>query len=614
MHSDGMEVIMNYKYLGDPCRNFCILASIQIMDPRDGQEKIILSDFVSGGTGRLIFIDIQSGNGESVALPGDEGAWALLSINNEKLLVGTCGLKGYLHCLDLKSRTWAEPLRDGDETYIWNLVPGSDGMVYGGTYPGCVLFRYDPGKHTLENMGRMSPYENNQYSRNVFGNAPGRIFTNCGFDKPHTSMYDLSTCRVKTFGKEGASIKEVNKDFVCTVTDDEVDFYDPVTLEPISVTLSLSHLKSQRYHDNTPISEFINKYLNPEKDARIPREIGYVLAFDNGDKAGVRGQEYFYMRKEDTKLKLLPIPTEAPPTQILTITSAKDGKIWGSSNFGQTIFSFDPADGTWWNSAAVCNRGGEVYGIRVIDGKVFMAAYAGGDHVVYDPSMPWNQINNINPITIEQAGPDLIRPHGKSVVGPDGAFWTGWTAKYGVYGGGLSRIDPQSYDMKLWYDPIPGQGIESLAAGEKYLYFTTSGRGNGLKTKAGTFCLGVCDTEGKLVHKLEFPEGSEPGCVEIAGDYGSVCLNDELIIFNSVSFDFIRRIKLPCACTCLIKQNDERLLVFCENKLFTVVLLEGGLKLAAELPGPVKTATVTANGEIFFAINEHLYKLYAFTC
>jgi hypothetical protein len=58
---------------------------------------------------------------------------------NEKLLIGTCGTYEYLHCLDLATREWAEPLRDEKESYIWNLCVGSDGLVYGGTYPGCVL-------------------------------------------------------------------------------------------------------------------------------------------------------------------------------------------------------------------------------------------------------------------------------------------------------------------------------------------------------------------------------------------------------------------------------------------------------------------------------------------
>jgi hypothetical protein len=48
-----------------------------------------------------------------------------LNLNNENLLVGSCPSYGYLHSLDLKTRTWAEPLKDEKEQYIWNLTLGS---------------------------------------------------------------------------------------------------------------------------------------------------------------------------------------------------------------------------------------------------------------------------------------------------------------------------------------------------------------------------------------------------------------------------------------------------------------------------------------------------------
>ena len=61
--------------------------------------------------------------------------------------MGTCSNFGYVHAFDLKSRKWLEPLRDKDERYVWNMTLGSDGKIYGGTWPGCVLFQYDPEKH-----------------------------------------------------------------------------------------------------------------------------------------------------------------------------------------------------------------------------------------------------------------------------------------------------------------------------------------------------------------------------------------------------------------------------------------------------------------------------------
>ena len=95
---------MTYQRIGDPCRNFNILGSTTLIDPVDGREKVVLSNFAAGGTGNLIFLDPDTGEGEAIPLPGDEGAWAVLNLDNETLLVGTCPRSGYLHRLDLASR------------------------------------------------------------------------------------------------------------------------------------------------------------------------------------------------------------------------------------------------------------------------------------------------------------------------------------------------------------------------------------------------------------------------------------------------------------------------------------------------------------------------------
>ncbi|NSW89460.1 MAG: hypothetical protein HPY74_02060 [Firmicutes bacterium] len=589
---------MQYRYLGNPCRNFCFLGAIKINDPKDGREKVVLSSFVSGETGGLVFIDTESREGEWIELPGDEGAWALFLYNNEKLLVGTCGTRGYLHCLDLKSRTWAEPLRDENETYIWNLVQGSDGMVYGGTYPGCVLLRYNPQKHILENLGKVSEHEGNMYSRMVYGDVPGKIFINCGMKKSHVAAWDIETCTVKEFGKEGAIIKEANADFVCTETRGELDFYHPYTLEPLCKDTYASKLEKLLKDRNIT-------------DDRIPSDkgIGRMLKLKEGKLFGIRGQEYFILNKNDRHLKLERIPVEAPATGILTITSDPYNRIWGSSNFGQTIFCYNTDDGKYWNSSTVTNNGGEVYGMRWAEGKLFMSCYAGGDHVVYDPEKPWDQINNINPKTLKSVAPELIRPHAKSIIGPDGAFWTGWTARYGVYGGGLSRVDTGTLEVDSWYDPVPGQNIESLAAGDKYLYFTTNGWGNGLPEKVEPFYLCVWDTNGRIVWKMKFSEGEKPGKIGIIGSYGLISINDEIRVFDCRSMEFINTIKVGGHCSCIIEYNEDIAAVFCGKDMYFINPANSKMEHAIELPGYVGTATIGPKGEIYFACKTKLYKV-----
>ena len=65
----------------------------------------------------------------------------------------------------------------------------------------------------------------------------------------------------------------------------------------------------------------------------------------------------------------------------MTLTAA-NGAIWGSCEFGQTIFRYDPQTGESENSCGVTNAGGEVYGMVPLDGKLYLSSYAGGDHIV----------------------------------------------------------------------------------------------------------------------------------------------------------------------------------------------------------------------------------------
>jgi hypothetical protein len=597
---------VKYEYLCDPCRNFCILGAITIRDPKDDREKVVLSSFFSGGTGGLVFIDPETQLGEWIELPGDEGAWALLSLDDKKLLVGTCGLKGYLHCLDLTSRTWAEPLRNENETYIWNLVQGSDGMVYGGTWPGCVLLQYDPEKHVLKNMGKMSRHSGNMYSRTVWS-VRNYIFINCGMEKPHITIWSIDTGNVKPFGKKGAQIIEIDSNYICTKTNGKLDFYDIKTFEHIENNLDIQKDEINQNRNNKTYQKIL-----------FDKGIGKILKLKDDRIFGIRGQEYFivdtgsddsFTYGNGAALSLRKIPVDAPATGILTITSDNDECIWGSSNFGQTIFCYNTKSGEYFNTPAVCNNGGEVYGIRCINNKIFMTCYAGGDHVVYDPKKPWDQINNVNPKTLRSVAPELIRPGAKSIIGPDGALWTGWTAKYGVYGGGISRVDPDTYNVTEWKNLVPGQSIRSIASGGKNLYFTTSGTGNGLPEKVEPLFLGMMNTEGKLIWKKEYIKGQKLGLVETVGKFGILNVDNEIEIFDCNNMEFINSIKMKAPCSCIIKYSEDKAALFCDKKLYFLKPAEGRLEYIADLPGDVGTAVIDPKGHLYFAYKSGLYRI-----
>src|SRR5205823_6596050 len=127
----------------------------------------------------------------------------------------------------------------------------------------------------------------------------------------------------------------------------------------------------------------------------------------------------------------------------------------------------------------------------------------------FDPDAPWDQMGGKNPHTIASVAPGYIRPIAGVVLGPDGQLYSGWEAKYGVYGGAVAITDPASGKTQTIENPLGEQAVSGVAIGE-FLYVGTSLDGNGLPHKSGEFArFGVLDkTTHKVLFKHEFPGAS----------------------------------------------------------------------------------------------------------
>lgn len=577
------------ELLGTPCRAFNILSILALDDPRDGRRKVVLSNFVAGATGSLIFVDTESGAGETVPLPADQGAWALHLLEPNTLLVGTCPEAGFLHRLDLATRSWAEPLRCDGVSYIWQLCAGSDGMIYGGTYPGCFLLRYDPAQHRLENLGPASEHEKNWYSRRVFGEVPGKILVECGMASRHLSYYDVDDGAFRRFGDDGATVDRITRHMLRLDTPAGPRCY--------------------RLPELTPLASDCSGAFPQEPSPPYPGT-SRAVAVDEKRTFFLRGQSYCIGDGgRSRRPTLVPIPAARPPTRIHTLAAGADGRVWGSCGFGQTIFSYDPLTGEEWNSDVVCNAGGEVYGMVWSDGRLFLTAYAGGDHMVYDPREPWNQLDNRNPRTLESVAPEYIRPETGSVLGPDGGIWTGWLAKYGTYGGCLTRVDPETLELHRWDKPVPGQGLSRIAADHRFLYFTTGAHANGLPPATGPFHLLVWHPDGSQHAALVLPEGTLVRSMVAVGGMLVASVGSELLVFDPEDIGAYDSVSLPEAVELLVTIGDGTALAFGTKRVFSV---DPQARTATDIgssPGRVRTGTVAPGGTVYGACGLELYRM-----
>src|SRR5690606_14994849 len=99
-----------------------------------------------------------------------------------------------------------------NQKVVWDLVAGKDGKIYGGTYPGCQVFEYDP-KTGFRDVGMGAVQQGEDYVRSVvFDTKTNKVYAGVGShaglveidlkssvksqllaeeDKHHEFMYDM---------------------------------------------------------------------------------------------------------------------------------------------------------------------------------------------------------------------------------------------------------------------------------------------------------------------------------------------------------------------------------------------------------------------------------------
>jgi hypothetical protein len=406
------------------------------------------------------------------------------------------------------------------ESYLWTFALGSDGRVYGGTYPGGKLGALDLETLALEDLG--APAEPNLYLRHTSALPDGRIFCQFGFEQPVTMLFDPAT---KQFSRAPEALQSVaqgvswNGFFLAGDRAYRMPDLAEVVLPPFaappaeggpwSVDLPLSDDRTLALRQGSAI--YRCRAGETELTRLVDLPLGNLALYalnDRGEIFGVRGQEYVLLRPGETALNLRPIPDDCAPRATHFLRVDAEERVWGGPTFGQTLFYHETRTGETVNTRTVSDYGGEVYDVAVIEGICYAVAYAGGEIIRFDPNAAWDQIRHRNPQTLATVAPEYIRPAAGVTVGPDGCLYSGWWAKYGVYGGAVARTDLRNGQTEILIDPLGPQGISGLAVLEEIALIGTTTSANGLPKQAGTSAqLGVYDLrERKARYSHSFPD------------------------------------------------------------------------------------------------------------
>lgn len=494
-----------------------------VRDRSTNREVLVLANTNEDAGMELLFVDFARSAGRAYRAPAGQGAWALNEVSGDRLIVGTY-YDGTFMVFDLNKMKFVKAVPFPGESYIWNFEVGSDGRVYGGTYPGGKLGALDLSTYSVEDCGAPAPP--NHYLRLVSALPDGRILCYFMFDKWTSIIYDPST---KQFGPMPEKLKGVKGAGVSwggfylsgsyafdAGSLDRVDPY-PFPTPPADkggwgIVPYITTPDMLFYQQGQAIYRLPKGASQASLIADMDLKGGRLIAATSkGNVLGVRGQDYFIISQGDSKLDLKPIPVESSPRPIMFLRTDPNGRLWGGPEFGQTLFYTYPATGKTVNTGAICDAGGEVYDAAFAGGKVYAAAYSGGNIVQYDPQAPWDQFGNVNPKTIASlSAKGYIRPTGGITPGTDGKLYSGWMASYGKYGGAVAITDPATGDTELIENPLGEQAINSVAVAGTRLYVGTNLGANGLPSKTGEPAwFGVIDlTTRKVDFKRDFPDAS----------------------------------------------------------------------------------------------------------
>ena len=493
------------KMVATPCRVVNAIGNKMIYQPPGLDHPVLVfNSCTPGEVGSAIFVDYIKGTSTVIPMPTGAGGWDIIETSPGKLLFESLSPLS-LVTIDTTNGNYkvVSNVPVPESTYAWRFAKGPDGIIYFGSYPTCHAYSYNPKTQKVEDLGYIGP-EGNLYVRHVAVDDRGFLVCSLSVSKPNIVAYNLKT-KEQTIVAPGhaTSLNEVGGRVYATL-DGQLQEFDATTMKFVPVT-SPTPPKDLQWkallYTSTPqkmvlLASDSTWYLcEPGKAPKAVWDLslkgGSIIGVDSDNKVlGMRGQEYFAAAPLAKEVNFKAIADKPVPVGIHFITADPKGGVTGGPSFGQTLFRYDAARNLEQNTGQVADGGGEVYDGVWKEGKFYYVAYSGGYLGEWNPDEPWDQIHNVNPKILQQYNTDewgsLIRPIGGDVIGPGGKIYTGWSAKYGKAGGGLTEFDTKTGKSRVWTNEIfaDAMSVGKIAADSKYIYGVTSNGFSGITPPA----------------------------------------------------------------------------------------------------------------------------------
>lgn len=489
---------MAEKHLGTPVHTVAVAAAGY--DP-EGAERPKVYAVSSGKTATLYVIDVQTGRIlQSAELEGTTHTWGVAVAPDGAVYMSSS--QGYLHRWrpgEDKAENLGKPIPG--ESFVWRLACDEQGRIYGGTYDGGKVFRYDPVEGIFRDYGRMTDSE--KYARSIAAGG-GAIYVGVGTQRARLYEVDAESGAKREIPfpegyEKDQTVYDVTKVgewlFARTVPSNTLHVYDLQAKRwtdaisdasgldvscPSPDSGKLYLVRGNRLHSYDPETK---ELAATDISVQGAKDFGWVR-LEEADYPGwslvsakTNGDFWLY-NPQSGHCRHVEVNVPGQPNKAQTLTLSSDGTLWVGGFFSGGFAKYDPVS----ERLTEYRTFGQQEGMVEFKGSIYAGVYPGARIYRYDPKAEYRA--DVNPIKLFALN-DRYQDRPFAMVAAGDALAIGTVPYYGQHGGALTLYDPDTGKIDVYRHIAGNQSVVCLAYREGILYGGTSIHG-GLGTEPET--------------------------------------------------------------------------------------------------------------------------------
>lgn len=447
---------------------------------KDKRGNEYLFTVLRGIPARMLGYELKTGKKILEAeLTGTDGSWDM-TLSSDNTLYATGNGHIYAYKLgDAKPTPLA--LTNLDQKVVWDLHPAEDGIIYGGTYPDGLVFKYHPkAGFEVVSDGPLHPGEN--YVRGlVYNKIDQKIYAGTGSNAkfirldPKTKqktqllpnekdfkefLYDLEI--VYNIGGKDYIIGYINSNTFSSCFVYDIQTQKIVRKLPaIDMKSIVKDPHSNKIYYTAKGKVFELDLSNNHADAiaigKITGTGKAAVWTDKGDyQVFSNAQTLYKINPRSKQLDSLALEVPNSPINIQTIYWGPDQKVWSAGYLAGQHGTYEPSSGIHQSYPGLHQTEGMVS----LGNKLYFGIYTKAHLYSYDVTKPW-KVGSGNPKHLGQIK-DQDRPFAVISSEKRKEVILGTVPPYGELGGTISHLNAETERISTYENIIPNQSIISL--------------------------------------------------------------------------------------------------------------------------------------------------------